>query len=89
MTWAAKELKSYQQVLIGAGESATVNLELPASFCTLVTADGHRVVEPGEFELLGGPSSRTTDLLRATFRIGVGSPAPGSRESGAWPGGDQ
>jgi beta-glucosidase len=76
VTWAEKELKSYQQILVEPGETATVNLELPASSCTLVTADGRRVVEPGEFELLVGPSSRTADLLSATFRIGVGSSAP-------------
>jgi beta-glucosidase-like glycosyl hydrolase len=32
-------------------------------------ADSRRVVEPGEFELLVGPSSRPADLLRAAFRI--------------------
>jgi beta-glucosidase len=84
VTWAEKELKSYQQVLLAPGESATVDLELPAASCTLVTADGRRIVEPGEFELLVGPSSRTKDLLRATFRIGVDSSAPGGRESGAF-----
>jgi beta-glucosidase len=42
---------------------------VPAASCTLVTADGHRVVEPGEFELLVGPSSRPSDLLRAGFLI--------------------
>ncbi|HEY8720264.1 glycoside hydrolase family 3 N-terminal domain-containing protein [Pengzhenrongella sp.] len=84
VTWAEKELKSYQQVLVGPGESAMVHLELPASSCTLVTADGRRVVEPGEFELLVGPSSRTVDLLSATFRIGVDSSALGSRESGVF-----
>ena len=31
--------------------------------------DGRRVVEPGDFELLVGPSSRAGDLLRAGFRI--------------------
>jgi beta-glucosidase len=34
-----------------------------------VTADGRRIVEPGGFELLVGPSSRPVDLLRAGFLI--------------------
>jgi len=84
VTWAEKELKSYRQVLVGPGESVTVDLQLPASSCTLVTADCRREVEPGEFDLLVGPSSRTADLLRATFRIGVGSSSPGSREPGSF-----
>jgi len=69
VTWAEKELKAYRQVLVRPGETVSVSLEVPAASCTLVTADGRRVVEPGEFALLVGPSSRTRDLLRASFRI--------------------
>jgi beta-glucosidase len=69
VTWAVRELKAYRQVTVPAGESVTVEIELPAAACTLVTADGRRVVEPGDFELLAGPSSRESDLLRAHFRI--------------------
>ncbi|WP_083442080.1 glycoside hydrolase family 3 N-terminal domain-containing protein [Nitriliruptor alkaliphilus] len=69
VTWAGKELKSYRQVLVDPGEAITVDLQLPAASCTLVTADGRRVVEPGEFALLVGPSSRTMDLLSTSFRI--------------------
>ncbi|WP_030440077.1 glycoside hydrolase family 3 N-terminal domain-containing protein [Actinoplanes subtropicus] len=69
VTWAVRELKAYRQVTVPPGEPVTVEIELPASDCTLVTADGRRVVEPGDFELLVGPSSRESDLLRAPFRI--------------------
>ena len=34
---------------------------------------GRRVVEPGDFELLAGPSSRPRDLLRAGFRVADGA----------------
>ncbi len=60
VTWADKELKSFAQVDVEPGESVTVDLELPADSCTLVDAEGHRIVEPGEFDLLVGPSSRTS-----------------------------
>jgi beta-glucosidase len=70
VTWAVRELKAYRQVEVPAGESVTVTLELPASSCSLVTADGRRVVEPGDFELLVGPNSKESSLLRAGFRIG-------------------
>jgi beta-glucosidase len=69
VTWAERELKAWRQVDVGPGESVTVELEVPAAACTLVTADGRRVVEPGSFELLVGPSSRPADLLAAGFTI--------------------
>jgi beta-glucosidase len=68
-TWAAKELKSYEQVTLAPGETRSVEIELPAAVCTLVNADGERIVEPGAFELLIGPSSRDEDLLRADFTV--------------------
>ncbi|MEV8268500.1 glycoside hydrolase family 3 N-terminal domain-containing protein [Microbacterium sp. NPDC076911] len=68
-TWAEKELKAWRQVRVEAGQSETVTVEVPAASCSIVTSDGHRVVEPGRFELLVGRSSRPTDLLRASFTI--------------------
>ena len=67
VTWAEKELKAYRQVTVPAGETVTVEVEIPAADCTLVTADGRRVVEPGEFELRVGPNSR--DLIGVRFHI--------------------
>jgi beta-glucosidase len=68
-TWVNKELKAYQRVALKAGETKCVRFSVPASTLTLVNAAGERVVEPGEFELLVGSSSRDKDLLKATFRI--------------------
>lgn len=69
VTWADRELKAYQRVSVPPGESVIVSVSVPAEHCSLVTADGRRVVEPGEFELLVGPSSRERDLLSARFQI--------------------
>ncbi|MER6238700.1 glycoside hydrolase family 3 N-terminal domain-containing protein [Streptomyces clavifer] len=69
VTWAEKELKAYQQVTLAPGEAREVLVELPVGACTLVDAEGLRVVEPGEFELLVGPSSRDDALLRAGFTV--------------------
>lgn len=69
VTWAEKELKAYRQVALGPGETTTVTLEVPADSCSLVDARGQRVVEPGDFALLVGPTSRSADLLSAGFRI--------------------
>ncbi|MFD5140523.1 glycoside hydrolase family 3 N-terminal domain-containing protein [Streptomyces sp. NPDC058378] len=69
VTWAEKELKTYRQVELAPGETREVLLELPVSECTLVDAAGRRVVEPGAFELLVGPSSSDDGLLRAGFTV--------------------
>ncbi|GAA2656636.1 exo-beta-d-1,3/1,6-glucosidase [Paractinoplanes durhamensis] len=69
VTWAVRELKAYRQVAVPAGATITTEVTLPTSACSLVTADGRRVVEPGDFELQVGRSSRDRDLLKAGFRI--------------------
>jgi beta-glucosidase len=69
VTWAAKELKAFRRVTVPPGESVTTSVEVPAAACSIVDAAGRRVVEPGEFELAVGPSSRDADLMRVTFTI--------------------
>ena len=68
VTWAERELKAYRQVTVAARRvGRPCRSRCRPRDCTLVTADGRRVVEPGEFDLLVGPNSR--DLLDARFRI--------------------
>ncbi|WP_372594231.1 glycoside hydrolase family 3 N-terminal domain-containing protein, partial [Actinotalea sp.] len=67
VSWADRELKAYQRVEVAPGTAETVELELPVAACTVVDAAGRRVVEPGTFEVLVGPSSRTETLLAARF----------------------
>lgn len=69
VTWAEQELKAFTQVEIPPGETLDVGLSIPAARCSLVTADNRRVVEPGEFALRVGPSSRREQQLSAPFRI--------------------
>lgn len=69
VTWAEKELKTYRQIEVAPGSRVTVGLTLPVADCTIVDAAGHRIVEPGQFELLVGPSSRDEALLRAGFLV--------------------
>jgi beta-glucosidase len=68
-SWAGRELKAYRQVLLAPGESQRVRIELPVSACTIVDAAGNRVVEPGDFDVLVGPSSREEVLLAARFTV--------------------
>ena len=69
VTWAAKELKAFRRVTVPPGESLVADLQVPVAACSIVDASGRRVVEPGEFELLVGPTSRDADLLSATFTV--------------------
>ncbi|MFW7415616.1 glycoside hydrolase family 3 N-terminal domain-containing protein [Demequina sp. SO4-18] len=69
-TWADRELKAYRQVWVEPGTSEVVEVQIPVASCTMVDASGTRKVEPGDFALLVGPSSRLADLLTARFRIG-------------------
>jgi beta-glucosidase len=72
VSWTDKELKAYRQVHVAPGESVRVRLDLPVADCSIVDAAGQRVVEPGEFELLAGASSRDSALLGATFTVTTG-----------------
>jgi beta-glucosidase len=69
VTWAEQELKAFTQVELAPGESREVAIAVPASRCTLVTAEGRRVVEPGSFELRVGPNSRRATHLVAGYEI--------------------
>lgn len=69
VTWAEQELKGFTQVEIPPGESLDVRISIPVSQCSLVTADNRRVVEPGEFALRVGHSSRREQQLSVEFRI--------------------
>jgi beta-glucosidase len=77
VTWAEQELKGFVQVELAPGETREVRIDVPAARCSLVTADGRRVVEPGAFELRAGPSSRRSTHLVADFEILDGEPPSG------------
>ncbi len=68
-SWTDRELKAFQRVELEPGETKTLEFDIPVADCTIVDSDANRVVEPGEFELLLGHSSRREDLKRATFTV--------------------
>ncbi len=68
-TWVNKALKGFARVRLEPGEKQTVTVELPWEALRIVNAAGETVVEPGEFEILVGSSSRDRDLLKATLRV--------------------
>lgn len=68
-SWTDRELKAFRRVELEPGETETVEFDIPVSDCTIVDDRARRIVEPGEFELLIGHSSRRKDLRRATFTV--------------------
>ncbi len=68
-TWVNKALKGFARVGLAPGEKKTVKVELPWEAFCIVNVVGETVVEPGEFEILVGPSSRDHDLLKTTLNV--------------------
>lgn len=68
-TWTQKELKGFAKVGLGAGEKRRISIRIPVDECSIVSAEGKRVVEPGTFRLWVGTSSRMEDLQSLDFQI--------------------
>lgn len=68
-SWTDRELKAFRRVELAPGETATVAFDVPVADCTIVDSEARRFVEPGEFEVLVGHSSRREHLKRTTFTV--------------------
>jgi beta-glucosidase len=64
-----KELKGFAKVEIKIGETKRVELPLKISELAIVRPDESYVVEPGEFQVMVGPDSRDTSLLKTTLTV--------------------
>jgi beta-glucosidase len=73
VTWVNKVLVAFERVALAPGEQRSITLCVAQERFSLVDAYERRVVEPGEFELLVGPSSSDGEALRARFVV-EGSP---------------
>ena len=69
VTTPVKALQAFTRVDLEAGESKTVRLEVSYEQLALVNQDLESVVEPGEFLVMVGGSSRDRDLLLAKFEV--------------------
>jgi beta-glucosidase len=69
VTRPVKELKGFRRVRLGPGESTTVALEITPESLAFHDLDMDFVVEPGEFEVQVGTSSRDTDLRTVILRV--------------------
>lgn len=57
-----RELKGFQRVFVPAGARRTVHVALPVDMLNFTDARGERIVEPGEFRVMIGSSSRDVHL---------------------------
>lgn len=62
-----RELKAFQKVLLAPGESREVNFELPVSELGYYDAQGHWLLEPGQYEVWISPDSASGEP--ATFKV--------------------
>lgn len=69
VTRPVKELRGFRRLSLKPGESATVTFEVTPDDLAFYDIDMQYRVEPGEFRLMVGSSSRDEDLQTVTLRV--------------------
>jgi beta-glucosidase len=64
-----KELKGFQRVSLKAGETRTIGLDITPESLAFYDAQMKWIVEPGDFEIMVGNSSRDCDLLKVVLTV--------------------
>ncbi len=89
VTQPVMQLKGFERITLKPGEKRTVTFTVNPEMLSIVNIDMHRVVEPGIFDLMVGPSSDKTSSVKLTV-TGVGgetgkpaatAPAPAGSET--------
>jgi len=69
VTRPVKELKGFQKIVLRPDESRTVALELTPESLAFYDVHMKYTVEPGEFEIMVGNSSRDSDLQKVILTV--------------------
>jgi beta-xylosidase len=69
VTRPVKELKGFRKVRLQSGESTTVTLDITPDRLSFYNLKMQCVVEPGEFEIMVGNSSRDADLQKLRLHV--------------------
>lgn len=69
VTRPIKELKGFQKVWLEPGEKKTVTLEISPQALAFYDVHMKYVVEPGDFEIMVGNSSRDSDLQKVVLTV--------------------
>ena len=69
VTRPVKELKGFVKVWLEAGAATTVSMDITPESLAFYDIDMNNVVEPGEFEVMVGTSSRRADLQMVMLKV--------------------
>jgi beta-glucosidase len=69
VTRPVKELKGFAKVFLEPGEATSVSLEITPESLAFYDIDMNSVVEPGDFAIMVGTSSRTEDLQTVILEV--------------------
>jgi beta-glucosidase len=69
VTRPVKELKGFVRIHLNPGETKTVQIPITPDKLSFLNEDMKRVVEPGTFSIMVGPSSRNEQLLTVKLEI--------------------
>jgi beta-glucosidase len=69
VTRPVKELKGFQRITVEPGQTKTVSLDITPEHLAFYSIDMKYVVEPGDFEIMVGNSSRDQDLQKTLLRV--------------------
>ncbi len=64
-----KELKGFKRVWLEPGERTTVALDITPASLAFYDIKMKYVVEPGDFQIMIGTSSRDADLTKLSLRV--------------------
>lgn len=69
VTRPVKELKGFKKVFLKAGETKTIELDITPESLAFWNIDMKYVVEPGDFDIMIGTSSRDSDLQKVVLQV--------------------
>jgi len=69
VTRPVKELKGFRKIWLQPGETQTVKIEIDSDSLAFYDVNMEYVVEPGEFEIMVGASSRNADLRTVVLTV--------------------
>ena len=72
VTQPVMQLKGFERITLKPGEKRTVEFTVTPEMLSILNIDMHRVVEPGVFELMVGPSSDNISTVRLTVTNAAG-----------------
>src|SRR4029077_20716624 len=66
VTQPVMQLRGFQRITLKPGEKKTVEFTITPDMLSMLNIDMHRVVEPGVFDVMVGPSSDETSMVALT-----------------------